>query len=51
MNEIWINVKKVGGKWTIGGTKPLTDFESDWAPGEPVNADSVDCAYMEKASK
>ena len=35
VNELWINVKKVGGKWTIGGTKQLTDFEADWAPGQP----------------
>ena len=47
--EVWINVQKVGGKWTVGGTRELTEFESDWAEGEPSGAMS-DCAYMEKES-
>ena len=47
LGELWINVKRVEGEWKIAGTKPLTDFEADWAPGQP--ADGADCAYMDKA--
>ena len=46
--EVWINVKRINGKWFIGGTKALSFFESDWADGEPDNGQNKDCAYMSK---
>ena len=48
INKIWTNVKKVNGNWTIAKSAELTDFEEDWAPGEPVDAPNSDCAYMDK---
>ena len=47
-DQLWINVKKTGGKWYIAGSQPLTDFESDWADGEP-NPNEGDCAIMDKS--
>ena len=46
INELWIDVKKFDGTWTISGVKELSKFESDWAPGEPKDEENYDCAYM-----
>ena len=42
---MWINVKKQGGVWKIGGIEELSKFQADWATGKPANGD---CAYMSK---
>lgn len=33
----------------LASGKPLSDFESNWADGEPNEATNMDCAYMESS--
>ena len=42
---MWIDVKKTNGIWTVAESRNLTDFEADWAPGQPEM--NKDCAYMD----
>ena len=35
----------------LASGKPLSDFESNWADGEPNDAQNMDCAYMESTLK
>ena len=53
INDLWIDVKKdvSSNEWKISGSRKLTQFESDWAPGEPQNDANglLNCAYMSRA--
>ena len=49
--EIWTGIKKYNGNWMIANGRTLSDFESDWADGEPSEGQNKDCAYMEKDLK
>ena len=49
--ELWVDVRKINGIWTIGGSRNLTDFEADWAPGYPRGEINKDCAYMDRNAK
>ena len=35
----------------IANGRTLSDFESNWADGEPSGGQNKDCAYMEKDLK
>ena len=47
---MWVDVRKIDGKWLIGGAKQLSFFESDWDAGEPSEGLSKDCAFLSKSS-
>ena len=48
INDLWIDVQKVDGRWKISGVQELTKFESDWAPDEPKDQINLDCVYLSK---
>lgn len=44
IEQMWINVMRVEGKWIVGGKKELTSYQSNWAPYQP--SQDGDCVYM-----
>ena len=46
ISELWINVRRVQGIWTISGVRELSKFEADWASDEPKNKTNLDCVYL-----
>ena len=47
-DEIWIDVRKIDGTWFVGGSKRLSEFESNWAAGEPGDNQDKKCAFMSR---
>lgn len=48
VTEMWIHVVKVDGEWLIAGKHPITQFEDNWANGQPSEAG--ECAYVSAAA-